>query len=214
MRIAALILPILSGVLLVACASNGARVVQTDPGYGIAERGRQIIGDTLDGYLLSGMTLDYVNLFRARYDLPRLNPERTASLCAQWMAGYQARRSQVTHEANDVPTMRVFPLRYRAVGGDTYARGGENAGWYRLYEPELARPLSYDEMARRIVDGWINSPSHRRILLSAQGEFEGTVGIGIARGRFQGIEGVYSTMNVFFPWPDQVTLSSSMGMRN
>lgn len=212
MKIAAPVLSLILMLLLAACAAGPAATqVATHPGYGIAELGRQRIGDTLDNELLSTLTLDYVNLYRARFNLARLNPERKAELCAQWMAGYQARTARVTHVASDVPSMSIFPLRYRACGGDSYARGGENAGWYRLFEPDSNRVLTYDEMARRIVDGWINSPSHRRMMLSSQGNFEGRVGIGIARGTYEGIEGIYSTMNIFFPWPDQVAIAGGKG---
>lgn len=175
------------------------------PGFGIAELGPGAIADTLDIELLATLTLDYVNLYRARFDLPRLNLDKRAAECAQWMATYQSKREMVTHIA-DVPAMRIFPMRYRACGGESYARGVENAGWYRLFESDSARNLTYDEMARRIVNGWINSPSHHRNLIARAGEAEGMVGVGIARGEYDGIEGVYSTLNVFFPWPDQAML--------
>jgi uncharacterized protein YkwD len=180
--------------------------VNLRPGYGIAEQGRITIGDTIDVQLLAALTLDYVNLYRARFNLPRLNPETHAVTAAQWMASYQAKRSVVTHVATDVPSMRIFPLRYRACGGDSYARGIENAGWYRLFEADSSQFLTYDAMARRIVDGWINSPGHHRNLIASSGVAEGLVGIGIARGRYSGIDGIYSTLNVFFPWPDQAML--------
>lgn len=198
------LLPILlvAGAVVAGGCTTLTEPVRTGPGYGIAELGRQRITDTLDVELLSTLTLDYVNLYRARYDLPRLNLDQRAAQAAQWMASYQASRSAVTHVA-DVPSMRIFPLRYRACGGVAYERGVENAGWYKLFETDSLRNLTYDEMARRIVDGWINSPSHHRNLVARAGATEGLVGVGIARGRFANIEGIYSTLNVFFPWPDQ-----------
>ena len=202
---------LLCAVCAVGC-STMAPVVQTPPGYGIAELGKRSITDTLDIPLLASLTLDYVNLYRARFNLPRLNLDLRAVHAAQWMASYQASRSTVTHVA-DVPSMRIFPLRYRACGGDSYARGVENAGWYRLFEADSSRNLTYDEMARRIVDGWINSPSHHKNLIASAGDAEGLVGVGIARGAYTGIEGIYSTLNVFFPWPDQAMLDDSESRR-
>jgi uncharacterized protein YkwD len=196
-------------LIAVAAVAGGCTTltdpIRTGPGYGIAELGGQRIGDSVDIDLLASLTLDYVNLYRARYDLPRLNLDRRAAQAAQWMASYQASRSAVTHVA-DVPSMRIFPMRYRACGGVAYERGVENAGWYKLFEADSLRNLTYDEMARRIVDGWINSPSHHRNLIARAGNTEGLVGVGIARGRYATIDGIYSTLNVFFPWPDQATL--------
>ena len=197
------------GTVAATGCSTIDNLFRTRPGYGIAEQGRRTIDDSLDHELLAALTIDYVNLYRARFDLPRLNLEARAVQCAQWMASYQADRSTVTHIAADVPGMRVFPMRYRACGGDSYARGVENAGWYRLFELDSTRNFTYDEMARRIVDGWINSPSHHRNLVARAGEAEGLVGVGIARGHYAGYRGVYATLNVFFPWPDQAALYQS-----
>jgi uncharacterized protein YkwD len=201
-----LTLPLLLVALAAVGCSSFQESVNLRPGYGIAEQGTIRIGDSLDVQLLAALTLDYVNLYRAHYDLPRLNLEQRAVWAAQWMASYQATRSTVTHVASDVPSMRIFPLRYRACGGDSYARGVENAGWYRLFETDSSRNLTYDEMARRIVDGWINSPGHHKNLIARAGDAEGLVGIGIARGTYTGLEGIYSTLNVFFPWPDHALL--------
>lgn len=203
---------ILLGTATAIGCSSISEPIRTAPGYGIAEMGPRRIGDSLDVQLLALMTLDYVNLYRARYDLPRLNLDLRAVQAAQWMASYQASRSAVTHVA-DVPSMRIFPLRYRACGGVSYERGVENAGWYKLFETDSLRNLTYDEMARRIVDGWINSPSHHRNLVARAGDTEGLVGVGIARGRYTGVDGVYSTLNVFFPWPDQASLSPASPRR-
>jgi uncharacterized protein YkwD len=199
--------PLLVAAAVAVAGCSSVNPVHLRAGYGIAELGKLRIGDSLDVQLLAALTLDYVNLYRSRFNLPRLNPEERAVSAAQWMASYQANRSMVTHEANDVPSMREFPQRYRSCGGDSYARGVENAGWYRLYEADSSRNLTYDEMARRIVDGWINSPGHHRNLIARNGDEEGLVGIGIARGTYSGFEGIYSTLNVFFPWPDQAMLT-------
>lgn len=197
---------LLIGVLSSVGCTSITDLFRTRPGYGIAELGRRQITDSLDAELLADLTLDYVNLYRARFNLPRLNLDPRAVQCAQWMASYQADRGNVTHVAADVPGMRVFPLRYRACGGDSYARGVENAGWWRLVEADSNRNMTYDEMARSIVDGWINSPSHHRNLVARNGDIEGLVGVGIASGDYSGTRGVYSTINVFFPWSDQVSL--------
>jgi hypothetical protein len=116
------------------------------------------------------------------------------------MANYQANREEVSHKAM-VLGMERFGDRYRKSGGGIYACGYENAGWYPSFAPPFGRNYTYDEMARNIVDGWINSPTHHECLTAKADGASGVIGLGVAQGRHNGDTGIYTTMNVFFYLP-------------
>jgi|GEM_PF-2340714 len=193
---AALALATLAG----CAASQNARYV-TSPRSALQARGSSVIGAKLDRGRLSALVVDYINIYRSRRNLPILSTETRAAAAASWMANYQSAHSMVTHYSLD-PGMRRFGDRYRQNGGGRYSVGYENAGWYPLFDPTLGRNYTYDEMARNIVDGWINSPSHHRALI-VKAEGDGIIGLGVAPGTCKGTDGVFATMNVFFYMPAQ-----------
>ncbi len=162
--------------------------------------GKAEITDTLDQELLTDLVVSYINLYRAKYHLDKFTQAREAARAADWMAAYQCKVQQVTH-VTEVPGMSLFPERFRSCGGQRYAYGVENAGWCSIIDVYQGRNRTYDEVARRIVDNWVNSPDHRRNLLASADESYGIVGLGLARGRLNGFDGVYTTMDAFFIWP-------------
>lgn len=201
-----LLCPVLAFALLAGCASSN-NLFRMTPNPTLAQMGKTTIADTIDYDLLSDLVIGYINLYRANHHLDRLMTAREATSAAYWMANYQSKISSVTH-FTDVPGMSVFPERYRHCGGQSYAYGVENAGWCAIIDVYQERNRTYDEVARRIVDNWVNSPEHRRNLLATADESYGVVGLGLARGKLGGYDGIYSTMDAFFIWPGA---SSSMG---
>jgi uncharacterized protein YkwD len=167
-----------------------------------------VVAEPVDRALLSSLVIDYINLFRSKHNLSILTYEDKASKAAFWMSDYQARSGEVSHVAKTNGMTRMGD-RYRMAGGGTYACGYENAGWYPLFNTPIGRNYTYDEMARSIVDGWINSPEHlENLVVKAEGT--GYIGVGVAKGSHTGVAGIYSTMNIFFylpQWNDVSELS-------
>ena len=190
---------ILLPALAIGCAGP-ARPYITPAHPAVSQRGFRVIADRLDTELLSSLVIDYINLYRNKRNLPILTCEVEASHTAFWMANYQANRGVVSHKAM-VLGMERFGDRYRRNGGGVYACGYENAGWYPTFAPPFGRNYTYDEMARNIVDGWINSPTHHECLVAKADGATGVIGLGVASGRHNGDTGIYTTMNVFFYLP-------------
>lgn len=206
-------LPVLSSILMagiIAGCASGPKLVETPAHPQISERGRTVIAEPVDRALLSSLVIDYINLFRSKHNLSILTYEEQASRAAFWMSDYQARAGEVSHVAKTNGFTRMGD-RYRMVGGGTYACGYENAGWYPLYNTPIGRNYTYDEMARSIVDGWINSPEHlENLVVKAEGK--GFIGVGVAKGSHTGLGGIYSTMNIFFylpQWADYSDLNKT-----
>lgn len=200
MKLYFLPLAVIMTVTVMSCAGTRGSLYSTSPNPSLQKRGSVQIGTRLDRDLLSMMVIDYINLYRSKRNLPVLMHEKRAGNAALWMANYQSSKSVVTHFA-EAPEMHRFGDRYRQQGGGNYSTGYENAGWYPLYDPPLARNYTYDEMARHIVDGWINSPSHHKALI-VKAEGDGVIGLGVSPGSSQGCKGIYATMNVFFFIPE------------
>jgi uncharacterized protein YkwD len=198
MRILPLLCPIMAAGLIAGCAS-APKLVHMPVHPRLSEQGRMVIAEPVDRALLSTLVIDYINLFRSKYNLSILTYEHQASKAAFWMSEYQAKAGAVSHVAKASGMTRMGD-RYRNAGGGSYACGYENTGWYPLFNPATGRNLTYDEMARSIVDGWINSADHFKNL-TVKAEGEGYIGLGIARGSLSGLSGIYSTMNVFFYLP-------------
>lgn len=188
--------------LVVAGCSAQQSLFVTRPNTALQERGAAVIGPTLDRDLLSSLVVEYINLYRSKRNLPLVYTEHNAKSAALWMADYQASRAQVTHVAADDPSMRRFKDRYKQNGGGSYSAGYENTGWYPLFDPQLGRNHTYDEMARNILDGWINSPPHHKALVVKGDGANGVIGLGVAPGTCKGTDGIFATMNLFFYMPE------------
>lgn len=194
-------LAVVAALVIAGCSAQQSLFV-TRPHTAIQERGAAVIGATLDRDLLSSLVVEYINLYRSQRNLPLVYTEHNAKSAALWMADYQASRSQVTHVAADDPAMRRFKDRYKQNGGGSYSAGYENTGWYPLFDPQLGRNHTYDEMARNILDGWINSPSHHKALVVKGDGANGVIGLGVAAGACKGTNGIFATMNLFFYMPE------------
>lgn len=200
MTLYSLPLAVTMAAAVMSCAGSRGSLYTTSPNPSLQKRGNLQIGTRLDRTLLSTLVIDYINLYRSKRNLPVLMHEKRAGDAALWMANYQSSKSAVTH-FSEAPDMRRFGDRYRQQGGGNYSTGYENAGWYPLYDPQLERNYTYDEMARHIVDGWINSPSHHKALI-VKAEGDGVIGLGVSPGSCKGCDGIFATMNVFFFIPE------------
>ncbi|MEO6048816.1 MAG: CAP domain-containing protein [Candidatus Kapaibacterium sp.] len=181
---------------LFGCATIPDNVVRTPPHPALKRRGDEVIGRTIDRDLLASLTVEYINLFRSKHNLTLLTRDQRTADAAGWMADYQSRVKKVTHIANTSGWNKLGD-RYRRSGGGEYVAGYENASWSPLYEPSLGRNHTYDEMARIIVDGWINSPEHFKNLLPEWDGARPVVGVGIAGGQMQDYDGIFATMDLF-----------------
>jgi uncharacterized protein YkwD len=110
-----------------------------------------------------------VNRERARHDLSRLRRRDDLGRAARRYAGEMVRRGFFSHVSPDGVTMVD---RLRAVG---YVRDGD--AW------SVGEDLAWGTGARAtpaaIVDAWLASPPHRRILLTPG---DRDIGVGVAQG--------------------------------
>jgi len=190
---------LLATALVAGCANGSRELVTISPHPQLYARGKRVIDSMVDRNLLSTLVIDYINLYRAKRNVGLLTYEEKASEAAFWMSDYQAKIGQVSHVAKTAGMNRMGD-RYRSLGGGSYACAFENTGWYPVFDSPAGRNYTYDEMARNIVDGWINSPKHHEgLIVNAQGE--GFIGLGVAKGRYNGVTGIYATMNIFFYLP-------------
>jgi len=190
-------LAIVLGLLAVAgCAGPTAGIVRTPSHPEARRQGASVIGAPLDRRRLAALVVTYINLYRSKHNLSLPRPDSIATVAADWMADYQAGHRTVTH-VTEQEGWRKFGERYRRLGGGAYTAGYENASWSPLFDPAAGSNLTYDQMARAIVDGWINSPKHHQNLIA---QMEGTdpyIGVGVAVGDNAGYAGIYATMDIF-----------------
>jgi len=131
-----------------------------------------------------------VNEERAKQKLPALAWNDRLATIAGKHSGDMAERHYVAH---DSPEGRRFTDRYRAGGfecgirvGNTIYTGAENIALNHLYNSvtivngrRIYHWNSADTIARRAVTNWMNSPGHRRNILTPQWKNEG-IGVTIA----------------------------------
>lgn len=200
MRSASFLSLLLATVLVAGCANGSRQLVTLNAHPQLYARGERVIDSVIDRNLLSDLVINYINLYRSKRSVALLTYESKASQAAFWMSDYQAKVGQVSHVAKPAGMTRMGD-RYRSLGGGPYAAAFENTGWYPIFNSPGGRNYTYDEMARNIVDGWINSPKHHEgLIVNAQGE--GFIGLGVAKGRYHGVSGIYATMNIFFYLPE------------
>ena len=165
------------------------------------------IGRTVSSDILAEEMLEEVNEFRTRHQLPALSTDPVATQAADWMSRYQADKGTMTHRTT-VAGMETFDSRYKNLGGDRVVAGAENIAWHQLRMRNGQIVESYEELADRIVGGWIDSPEHRRNLLLSSPRGQAVAGFGVATGRNQSADGVYSTLSIFYVHPTQTATGS------
>jgi uncharacterized protein YkwD len=116
----------------------------------------------------AALIVQQTNAFRAAHRLPALRVEARLAEAAQRFAEFMASHDQYGHEADGRPP----EARVRDQGYE-YCAVAENIG----YQFSTAGFTS-DELARRLVDGWEQSPGHRRNMLLPNVV---DIGVGVAR---------------------------------
>ena len=185
---------------LAGCAVYSGNIVQTPPHPALSTRGAATIAEPLDRELLASLVVDYINLYRSKHNLTILPADRTITNAAEWMADYQSAHHEVTH-VTPQEGWRKFGERYLNLVGKQYAAGYENASWSPMFDPAVGVNFTYDQMARDIVDGWINSPEHHVNLIAQMSGTDGLIGVGVSQGDHGGYRGIYATMDIFMFLP-------------
>ena len=113
----------------------------------------------------SRLIVAQTNELRAAHALARTEPEARLGAAAHAFAEYMARTDRYGHEADgSSPAQRA-----RAHGYD-YCKVAENIAYLMN-----SRGFGTDELARSVVEGWKNSPGHRKNMLDRD-----VVDIGVA----------------------------------
>lgn len=124
-----------------------------------------------------------VNQRRQRHGLQNLTWSAELATVARYHSTHMANRSYFAHTS---PSGESLGDRYAAFG--IGCAGGENLGYVRY------SGISYgdEEIAERIVTGWMDSPGHRENVLRSRFDAEG---IGVAIVERGGYTHVYATQN-------------------
>lgn len=115
------------------------------------------------------LIVDRTNAFRAEQGLKKVEPSKSLRAAAQEFAEYMARTGRYGHAADG----RQPSERARAHGYD-YCLVSENIA-YEYNSPGLETK----ELAEAFVQGWIDSPGHRKNIVDPDVV---DIGVGVARG--------------------------------
>ena len=143
---------------------------------------------------------EYVNEERVSHGLSPLSFDDDLATIARYHSNRMVTEDFVAHVAPDgqTPQDRYERFDYRCrvdTGEGSYLLGAENIA-VTYYDERVAtandveRYENEDELARAVVDGWMNSEGHRENLLTPEWENEG---IGVAIVEEDGITAVYVT---------------------
>lgn len=158
--------------------------------------------DAIDRAAVERHVHEYVNEERTERDLEPLEFDPELREIARYYSGRMAEEAFFAHTAPDGETLsdryEAFGYECRVTTGDgRYATGGENLA-YTYYDVPvrtddgIERYDSERELARGIVDGWMNSEGHRENLLAPYWEHEG---IGVYAIEEDGQIRVYATQH-------------------
>lgn len=139
---------------------------------------------TIDGAGVARRIHAYVNEERARHGLAPLAWDARLAHIASRHSRDMAKRNYLSH---DSPEGQDFSARYREAGyscairlGKVMHAGAENIALGRLYNSMRTRNgvVEYDwnsaqQIARKVVDGWMSSRGHRKNILTPHWRHEG-----------------------------------------
>lgn len=151
-------------ILALACASAGA----AQP------------GNVADPAEVVSLVIDGTNALRQGQRLPQLQSEARLARTAAEFAAYMARTGKYGHEADGRE-----PAQRAVAQGYDYCLVLENIAYH--YD---TRGFSTAALAKKLVDGWRDSPPHRKNLLNPDVTH---LGVGVARGS----NGYYYGVQVF-----------------
>lgn len=98
------------------------------------------------------------NSFRSREGLPALRPDRALAHAARTFAEYMSQTDRYGHDADGRQ-----PVQRAEQAGYVYCTVAENIAWHLS-----SRGISHSALAQTFVQGWIESPPHRRNLLAPE----------------------------------------------
>jgi hypothetical protein len=127
--------------------------------------------DWLVGSILPAVVVDLTNEKRAAAALPGLNSNSLLDKAAQLKAEHMARLGYFSHYSPD----GLSPWYWIESVGYTFAHAGENLA------------VHFND-SRALVQAWMDSPTHRDNIIAKQYT---EIGIGTARGQFEGHDTVY-----------------------
>ncbi|QLH83459.1 CAP domain-containing protein [Halosimplex pelagicum] len=157
----------------------------------------------IDTTLIERAIHERVNEIRRDRDLPTLASDEDLAEIATYYSRRMADEEFFSHTGPDGQTLldRYDRFGYDCrvdTGGQRYVTGGENLAYTYAYTPVQTEGgvVSYDgnetEIARGIVEGWMNSPGHRENLLRPYWNREG---IGVVLDPENGQTQVIATQN-------------------
>jgi uncharacterized protein YkwD len=162
------------------------------------------------------------NRRRLAHGLPPLTNHLKAARAAEIQTRIMLRRGNIGHENPEVPHLRTLPDRMRTVGME-YRFAAENLALTFALQWESGKPFyirhmnghtvlsatphgppiphhTYASFARALLDGWMNSPGHRKNILSREPIYIGVSSLPDTAGKSKGtMPAVYSTQVFFTP---------------
>ena len=190
-----------------AIQSNGIGLSQFSPD-------QRLDPGSLNRDLIESEIIRFTNKVRTRHRLDSCIYNEQLRNAARRHSEAMARYDFFSHES-PVPDNRRFIDRLKNAGlslGNTEV--GENIGvdyflmiasvpYYKTYSNgkvvyiahDSGEPIeyqTYEEFAERMVDSWMRSKGHRENILN---ETFKRIGIGVASGKFKGMEAIYVTQN-------------------
>lgn len=128
---------------------------------------------------VESLVIEGTNDFRREHGLPHLRQNRELEESAREFAAFMARRGDLSHEADgSTPAARASRHGYdHCVIAENIARQYSSAGF------------ATTELARGLVEGWKNSPGHRKNMLDADVV---ETGVAIAHRTFKGMPDYYA----------------------
>jgi uncharacterized protein YkwD len=158
----------LLGLALLLCAGGGAVVWWAWPRRPAPPQAR-----TPDLAEVERLVLAHTNAFRREQGRPPLAANDRLTRAARSFAAYLADTDRFSHTADGKqPSQRVSEHGY------AWSAVAENIGW--AYHSD---GFTSEELARELVEGWKNSPGHRRNLLDPELT---EIGVAVAYGKWSG----------------------------
>lgn len=122
---------------------------------------------------VSQLIVQHTNTFRAQHGAGATAPDTQLQQAAREFAGYMARTGRYSHEADGRQ-----PWERLAAHGYAYCMVSENIA-YQFH----SRGFRTEELARRFMTGWENSPGHRGNMLDADAT---DIGVAVVQSKHSG----------------------------
>jgi uncharacterized protein YkwD len=172
---------LLAGTAPLAFAENTASSGNAAGKAPAASRGQK---PSIDASALAKRIHTRINAERGRNGLSSLAWDDALSRIAAMHSRDMADRKYLSH---DSPEGNGFPVRYRQAGyacgiriGNVIHTGSENIALSHLYDSittvnaiEYYHWISIDKIAEGVANGWMNSPGHRKNILTPHWKHEG-----------------------------------------